>query len=135
MSRASSVIALSLLSSVASLAIGAACTPAVAPVATEDPSTKTDRRTQTSEPSFVDLEQPVLARLSVADARIAKRSTIVPQDSDLNAAAMTIIGGKNETATLMDGSVDPFSFDAREAVASVGEGSRGEAARIEGPTH
>jgi hypothetical protein len=65
-------------------------------------------------PTFDELEAKVLARASVADARLAQRTGLSPSEADLDTATMSVIIGDNQDAIVIDGKLDPFSFDARK---------------------
>jgi hypothetical protein len=64
-------------------------------------------------PSFDEIEAKVLARASVADARLAQRTGLTPSEADLDSATMSVIAGDSQDAIVIDGKLDPFSFDAR----------------------
>ncbi len=64
--------------------------------------------------SFSDDERLVLSRVAVTDGRIVRRTGLAPTDKDTDLAAMSIIGGDSANAMVVDGTLDPFSFDARK---------------------
>ena len=66
--------------------------------------------------AFADEERLVLSRVAVTDGRLVRRVGLPPSDKDTDLAAMSIIRGESADAMVVDGTLDPFSFDARKKV-------------------
>lgn len=67
----------------------------------------------TSVRALEESEDEVLRDLSATDRRFAARARITPADDDLRRVAMTAVFADDPTLAVVDGVVDPFSFDAR----------------------
>lgn len=87
--------------------------PATAPVPAADP--KVVARAEDPR-AFADAETRVLSRVTVTDARLVRRTGLPPTEKDTDLVAMSIIKGENADAMVVDGTLDPFSFDARKKV-------------------
>lgn len=77
--------------------------PAFAPAA--DPATRVH--------AFEDAEEGVLRDLAAIDRRLAKRARITPREDDLRKNAMSALFAEDPSVVIVDGAIDPFSFDAR----------------------
>ncbi len=90
-----------------------ACPAVKAPAPASDDGGLRRGERATSE-SFSDDERLVLSRVAVTDGRIVRRTGLPPTDKDTDLAAMSIIRGDSANAMVVDGTLDPFSFDARK---------------------
>jgi len=59
------------------------------------------------------VEEEVLRDLASVDRRIALRTGVVPTEEDLRRVAMGAVLAEDPTLAVIDGAIDPFSFDAR----------------------
>lgn len=84
----------------------AACGPAQAPVSSASNAAK-----QVSD--FELAEEEILRDLAALDRRLAQRARIEPREDDLQRIAMAGILADDPTLVVIDGAIDPFSFDAR----------------------
>lgn len=95
----------------ASLGAGCGAPPAArapAPAVVEDDDGEDARRT------FHAAEKDVLVGLSAVDRRLAQRVHRAPNEKDLGAIGMRVILAEDVGAQIVDGAIDPFSFDARK---------------------
>jgi hypothetical protein len=58
-------------------------------------------------------EDEVLRDLAAIDRRFALRARITPRDDDLRRVAMAAVFAEDQSLAVVDGAIDPFSFDAR----------------------
>jgi hypothetical protein len=58
-------------------------------------------------------EDEVLRELAAIDRRLAKRARVTPSEEDLRRVTMAGVLREDPTLAVIDGAVDPFSFDAR----------------------
>lgn len=58
-------------------------------------------------------EDELLRDLSAIDRRVASRARIMPHEDDLRRVAMDAVLNGDTTLAVVDGAIDPFSFDAR----------------------
>ncbi len=58
-------------------------------------------------------EEEVLRDLAAIDRRIAQRARIAPTEQDLRRVTMAAMLREDPTVAIVDGVIDPFSFDAR----------------------
>ncbi len=86
------------------LAFAAGCAPAAAPRATRAPGASA---------VFERQEDEVLHDLAAVDRRIAQRARLTPTDDDLRRVAMAAVLREDPTVVVIDGAIDPLSFDAR----------------------
>lgn len=88
----------------------AACgsTPAQRPAAGQD-----DGDASRSAYTFHRIEDELLHDLAALDRRLAVRSHITPTEEDLRRVTMAAMLREDPTVAVNDGSIDPFSFDAR----------------------
>lgn len=63
--------------------------------------------------AFAKLEESVLERLAALDARIARRTQVPPSEAALRHVTMAAVLREDTTLAIVDGRIDPFSFDAR----------------------
>lgn len=62
---------------------------------------------------FDRLEDEIVRDLASIDMRIAERARVTPSEEDLRRVAMAAVLEEDPTIAIVDGRVDPFSFDAR----------------------
>lgn len=62
---------------------------------------------------FEQLEEEILRDLAAIDARLARRARITPSDEDVRRVAMAAALEGDDSVGLVDGAIDPLSFDAR----------------------
>jgi hypothetical protein len=113
MAAALSVLALSTFTLVACGSGVQAAHPAAEPKGTK--GTTDAARTA----PFAEVELAVLSRAGVTDGRLARRfgaAGVLPTPKDVDLATMSVIRGDSTQATVIDGTLDPFSFDARKKV-------------------
>lgn len=58
-------------------------------------------------------EDEVLRDLAAIDRRVAQRARVTPSEEDLRRVAMAAMLREDPTVAIVDGAIDPFSFDAR----------------------
>lgn len=58
-------------------------------------------------------EDEVLRDLAALDRRVAQRARIVPREDDLRRIAMAAVLAEDPSVAVVDGAIDPFSFEAR----------------------
>ena len=92
---------------VGALALAVGCAPAQAPLSSDD---KNDASRVVA---FERAEDEILRDLAAIDRRIARRARIVPREDDLERVAMAGILADDPTLAVVEGAIDPFSFDAR----------------------
>ena len=63
--------------------------------------------------AFDEVEDEVLRDLAAVDRRIAQRARVTPSEEDLRRVAMAAVLREDPTVAIVDGAIDPFSFDAR----------------------
>ena len=63
--------------------------------------------------SFEPLEDEVLHDLALVDGRFARRAHLAPSEQDLQRVAMAAMLHEDPSVAVVDGAIDPFSFDAR----------------------
>ena len=85
----------------------AACGPA------ERPEPRTGRGELGSQQAFDLAEEEVLRDLAAIDRRIAQRARVTPTEADLRRVTMPAMLREDPTVAVVDGTIDPFSFDAR----------------------
>lgn len=88
------------------VALGPACGPAPAPSAPGPRGGEASSR-------FDQTEDEVLRDLAAIDRRIAQRARLTPSDEDLRRVAMSAVLREDATVAVVDGAIDPLSFDAR----------------------
>lgn len=88
----------------------AACGPA-APAAARPAAGPSDESGRSR--TFERLEEEILGDLAAIDRRLAMRARITPSDDDLRRVAMAAMLREDPTVAVVDGAIDPFSFDAR----------------------
>lgn len=72
--------------------------------------------------AFEDAEEDILRDLAAVDRRVAKRARITPREGDLQKNAMGALFAEDPTVFIVDGAIDPFSFEARaRGLASIKE--------------
>lgn len=76
----------------------------------------------TTPASFAHVEDEVLRDLAAVDARLARRSRVTPSTQDLRRVAMAAVLEEDRTVVLVDGAIDPLSFDARARGLSAAKG-------------
>ena len=77
------------------------------------PQPATGRDPASARAAFERGEDEVLRELAAIDARLARRSRLVPREEDLRRVVMTATLREDPSVALVDGAIDPFSFDAR----------------------
>jgi len=85
-----------------------ACGPA-AQTAPSDPSKENGEHVR----AFEAAEDEVLRDLATIDRRIAQRARVAPREDDLRRVAMAALFAEDPSVAVIDGAIDPFSFDAR----------------------
>lgn len=63
--------------------------------------------------AFQEAEDDVLRRLAAIDRRFAARARLEPREPDLRRLAITSMLAEDPTLGVIDGTIDPFSFDTR----------------------
>lgn len=63
--------------------------------------------------AFEGTEDTVLLDLAALDRRIASRARITPREDDLRRVAMAAVLAEDPSLAVVDGAIDPFSFEAR----------------------
>lgn len=63
--------------------------------------------------AFEVAEDEVLRDLATLDRRLAQRARITPREEDLRRVAMAAVLAEDPSVAIVDGAIDPFSFDAR----------------------
>ena len=63
--------------------------------------------------AFEVVEDEVLGDLAAIDRRVAARARIEPRDEDLRRITMGAVLAEDTTLAVVDGAIDPFSFEAR----------------------
>jgi hypothetical protein len=63
--------------------------------------------------AFQTAEDEILRDLSAIDRRLAARARIRPRDEDLRRIALAAVFEEDPSLGVIDGAIDPFSFDAR----------------------
>jgi hypothetical protein len=63
--------------------------------------------------AFAEIEDEILRDLATIDGRIARRARIEPREEDQRRIAMAAVLREDPTVAIVDGAIDPFSFDAR----------------------
>ena len=63
--------------------------------------------------AFEEMEDEILRDLSTVDGRFARRARITPRPADLDRIAMQALLAEDPTVAVIDGAIDPFSFEAR----------------------
>jgi hypothetical protein len=63
--------------------------------------------------AFERVEDEVLHDLAAIDRRIAMRARLTPSEDDLRRVTMAAVLREDPTVAVIDGAIDPFSFDAR----------------------
>lgn len=63
--------------------------------------------------AFEEAEEEVLRDLAAIDRRLAKRARITPREDDLRKNAMNALFAEDPTVFIVEGAIDPFSFEAR----------------------
>ncbi|MBX3220422.1 MAG: hypothetical protein KF795_07890 [Labilithrix sp.] len=58
-------------------------------------------------------EEEILRDLGAVDRRIAQRTRVAPSEDDLRRVTMAAVLREDPTVAVVDGAIDPFSFDAR----------------------
>lgn len=89
-----------------------ACGPAM-PQGDGVETTKTRDRDAQLASSFDKGEDEILRDLAAIDRRFAQRAHITASEDDLRRVAMNAIMREDPTVAVIDGAIDPFSFDAR----------------------
>lgn len=72
-----------------------------------------EARTGDGAKAFEQVEDEVLRDLAAVDRRIAQRARVTPSEEDLRRVAMAAVLREDPTVAVVDGAIDPFSFDAR----------------------
>jgi hypothetical protein len=98
---------------VASLFLLAAGVVACGPTPAQLPAAGKDDGTTRSAHTFNRVEDELLHDLAALDRRLAVRSHITPTEDDLRRVTMAAMLREDPTVAVNDGSIDPFSFDAR----------------------
>jgi hypothetical protein len=82
------------------------------PAVTEDPAARVA--------AFEAAEDEILRDLAASDRRFAQRARIVPRDEDVRRIAIGAVLAEDPSIAVVDGAIDPFSFEARaRALAAV----------------
>lgn len=63
--------------------------------------------------AFEELEEEVLRDLAALDRRVAMRARITPREEDLRRVALGALLAEDPSLAVVDGAIDPFSFEAR----------------------
>lgn len=63
--------------------------------------------------AFEEAEEDILRDLAAVDRRLAKRARITPREEDLGKNAMKALLAEDPTVFVVEGAIDPFSFEAR----------------------
>jgi hypothetical protein len=63
--------------------------------------------------AFAKAEDEVLRDLAAIDRRLAARARLVPREDDLHRVAVAALVAGDSSVAVIDGTIDPFSFDAR----------------------
>ncbi len=63
--------------------------------------------------AFGELEDEILRDLATIDSRVARRAHINPREEDLRRVSMAAMLREDPTVAVVEGAIDPFSFDAR----------------------
>lgn len=94
----------------------AACGPPPAPVPASGPPSNQAGAVA----AFAGVESDVLHDLVAVDRRIALRAKLDPREEDLRRITMPAVLAEDATLAVIDGAIDPFSFEARaRALAAV----------------
>ncbi len=90
-----------------SLAVGCGPVPAnvAAPSSQDDAAGRVER--------FQSVEDDILHTLAAIDRRVARRAHLEPRDDDLRHLTMGAMLAEDASLAVIDGSIDPFSFEAR----------------------
>lgn len=64
--------------------------------------------------AFEAAEDELLRGLSALDRRMASRTRVTPREDDLRRIAMAAVLAEDPNLAVVDGAIDPFSFEARE---------------------
>jgi hypothetical protein len=64
--------------------------------------------------AFQQVEDEVLRGLAASDRRVAARARIEPREEDLRRLTMGALLAEDPSLAVIDGAIDPFSFEARE---------------------
>lgn len=99
---------------VAALAGALGCSPAVSG-ARPSASAPADEDSEAARSGFHAAEKDVIVGLCAVDRRLAQRMRRTPTEKDLGAIGMRVILAEDVGAEIVDGAIDPFSFDARRA--------------------
>jgi hypothetical protein len=91
------------------LALASACGSPPTPVPANGP--REDATTAVA--AFQGVEEEVLRELAAIDRRVAARAHIEPREEDLRRVTMGAVLAEDATLAVIDGAVDPFSFEAR----------------------
>lgn len=93
--------------------LATACGPAVVPAASRPVPLTADLGA---------LEDEILHDLGAVDRRFANRARLTPSEEDLQRVTMAAVLREDPTVAVVDGAIDPFSFDARaRGLESVGK--------------
>ena len=98
-----------LVTSLALLLLVGACGSPPAPV----PASGSREGTANAVASFQNVEDAVLRDLAAIDRRFATRAHIEPLEEDARRVTMGAVLAEDATLAVVDGAVDPFSFEAR----------------------
>ncbi|MBX3258304.1 MAG: hypothetical protein KF782_01185 [Labilithrix sp.] len=63
--------------------------------------------------AFDEREAEILRDLGAVDRRLAQRTRVMPSEDDLRRVTMAAVLREDPTLAVVDGAIDPFSFDAR----------------------
>lgn len=94
----------------AALLVLAACGPPPTPVPAS--GTRTDPMAA-AVAAFANVETDALRELVATDRRIALRARLDPREEDLRRVTMPAVLAEDSTLAVVDGAIDPFSFEAR----------------------
>ena len=95
---------------VAALAGALGCSPAVSG-ARPSASAPADEDSEAARSGFHAAEKDVSVGLCAVDRRLAQRMRRTPTEKDLGAIGMRVILAEDLGAEIVDGAIDPFSFD------------------------
>lgn len=98
-----------LVASLAVLFLVGACGPPPAPVPASGPREDTTNAVA----ALQGVEDEVLRDLAAVDRRLSARARIEPRDDDLRRVTMGAVLAEDATLAVVDGAIDPFSFEAR----------------------
>ncbi|MDB5214851.1 MAG: hypothetical protein JWO86_2778 [Myxococcaceae bacterium] len=98
----------------AAAVIGALLAIGCGPVAAVETGSRREEAGAGRVAAFQQIEDDVLRGLAAADRRVAARARIEPREEDLRRLTMGALLAEDPSLAVIDGAIDPFSFEARE---------------------